>query len=483
MYHKYISCKFLIAVSICALIFQSCTKGFERMNTNPVTPEVVDPENVLTGAEKSASDVIYNNFVNGRVGMIYAQFYTQPQSTQAIQYLLDESNTNNTFWGIYSNALSNLDEVVRLSTEAGNPNQVAIANILSVWVYQVLTDAYGNVPYSAALKGVDNLTPVYDDSKAIYDSLLNRLDQQIAQLNEANPSFGAGDVIYNGDVTKWKKLANSLKLRIGIRMVKAEPAKAQQVIESAFKEGLISSSSEEASFKYSATVPDQFPFNEQSGTLTPNDYFLTATVVDFMKATDDPRLPIYARPASASNTIIGKPYNNNQISDLSAFSYPGSAVYRPTFPGYIMSYSEVCFALAEAAARGFNVGQPAATYYENGVLASMQFWGVADTVATAYLKKIPYDQGNWVNVIGTQKWLALFNQGLQAWFERNRLNFKNLDGSPLFVAPNGTLDPTVKMVPYRLTYPTQEASKNKANYTTAGQAIGGDTKGTRLWWQ
>ena len=155
---------------------QSCTKNFQDINTDPTKPVTAPPEALITGAEKAASDVLYNNYVNGKIGMLYAQFWSQTQKESDSQFLLDEG-CNNTLWGIYSTALNNLAEINRLNqvnSSVVTQNEVAIANILSVWVYQVLTDVYGNVPYQDALKGLSNFTPKYDDAHAIYDSLMRR---------------------------------------------------------------------------------------------------------------------------------------------------------------------------------------------------------------------------------------------------------------------------------------------------------------------
>ncbi|HEY0299443.1 MAG TPA: SusD/RagB family nutrient-binding outer membrane lipoprotein, partial [Arachidicoccus sp.] len=149
------------------------------------------------------------------------------------------------------------------------------------------------------------------------------------------------------------------------------------------------------------------------------------------------------------------------------------------------SYAEVAFDLAEAAQRGWNVGGNAEDFYKKGVIASMTFWGVSNADANTYLKKNPYNAADWRDVIGTQKWLALYNQGLESWFERTRLNFKNPNGQPLFVAPKQSLDPSVTLVPYRLTYPIAEQSNNHTNYEKAIALFpdGRDAKGIRLWWQ
>lgn len=469
------------------LLLQSCTKGFESLNQDPTKATDITPSEIITGVEKSASDIVYNNSVNGSLGMLYAQFYSQTQKESSSQYQLDEGS-NNVIWSLYSAPLSNIAEIIRLNSvkpEPGAENENAIAGILSVWIYQILTDVYGDVPYSQSLAGGKNLTPEYDGSKAIYDSLVQRLDVNIQALDSAKPSFPTGELIYNGDVNKWKLLANSLKLRLGIRMADAEPAKSKKIIQEAVTAGVMSSADDEAKFPYLATPPDQFPFNEEKGTGIPNDFQVSETLVNFLKETSDPRLSIYARPATDNNDYVGKPYGLGSFEGgFGAFSYPGTAVYSPTFPGYIMSYTEVAFILAEAAQRGFSVGGSAEHFYQEGVTASMQFWGVSEADTKAFLAKNPYNASKWKDVIGTQKWLALYNQGLQAWFERVRLDFKKPDGSPLFVAPAQSLDPSVKLVPYRLTYPISEKSNNNTHYNSAIEKLGGtDSKGIHLWWQ
>ncbi len=467
-------------------LFQSCTKGFEELNHDPTKPTEVTPGLLITGIEKTASDIIYSLGVNDQIGMLYAQYFSQTQNESQSQYQLDEG-ANNLLWTLYSSPLSNIQELQRinkLNPPPGVKNQNAIANILSVWIYQVLTDSYGNIPYSQALKGDELLlTSKYDDSRSIYDGLIQQLDEQIAVLDVSQPSFASGELIYNGAPAQWKKLANSLKIRIGCRMLNADPVKAKTIIEQA-SAGVFTNIKDEAKFTYLKDIPDQFPLNDMLAGGISSAYFVSATLVDFLKETNDPRLSKYARIAPSSNSIVGKPYGIGDFTGgIIRYSLPSPQVYSPTFPGYIMSYAELQFDLAEAAARGFSVGGNAATFYQNGVKASMQFWGVSDADANTFLINNPYDQANWKNIIGTQKWVALYNQGLQGWFTRTRLNFKKPNGENLFVIPNTILDPNVKVVPYRITYPLSELSNNSTNYTEAKQAMGGDTKGIKLWWQ
>lgn len=464
----------------------SCTKGFENINQDPTKPTEVTPAQLITGIERTASDIFYSGGVGGNIGMLYAQYYSQTQNESQSQYLLDEA-ANNLLWTSYSVPLSNIQELLRvneLRPEPASGNQNAIAKILEVWIFQVLTDTYGNVPYSEALRGDELiLTSKYDDSKAIYDGLITTLNAQISALDPSLSSFRSGELIYQGDVSKWIKLANALKIRIGLRMIKADAAKAQQVIEDA-SANTFTGVADEAKFAYLPLAPDRFPINDDDGRTIPNNFFVSATLVNFMKETQDPRLAMYVRPAPASGTIVGKPYGLGSFTNINEYSQGSAKVYSSTFPGYIMSYAELQFALAEAAARGFDVGADAETLYKNGIKASMQFWGVTDAaVVDAFITANPYDQANWKNIIGSQKWVALFNQGLQAWFERNRLDFKKPNGDDFFVAPATILDENVDFVPYRITYPIAEISNNAANYNAAKTAMGGDTKGIKLWWQ
>ncbi len=463
----------------------SCTKGFDKINQDPTKPTNVTPAQLITGIERTASDILYSGGVNYNIGMLYAQYFSQTQTETQSQYQLDEA-ANNLLWTSYSVPLSNIQELLRINTlrpEPASGNQNAIAKILEAWIYHVLTDTYGDVPYSQALRGDELiLTSPYDDSRSVYDALIISLDEQIAALNPTFSSFSSGELIYNGDIAKWQKLANALKIRIGLRMVNSDPAKAKQVIEAA-SANTFTSIADEAKFSYLPQAPDRFPYNDDDGRNIPNAYFVSSTLVDFMKDGGDPRLPMYAREAPSTGTIVGKPYGLGSFTNINEYSRGSAKVYSTTFPGYIISYAEVQFALAEAAARGFSVGGDAETFYNNGVKASMEFWGVSEGDANTFLANNPYDQANWKNIIGTQKWVALYNQGLQGWFERNRLDFKKLNGDEFFIAPTTILDENVDFVPFRITYPIAEKSNNAINYQAAAAAMGGDTKGHKLWWQ
>lgn len=433
-------------------------------------------------------DILYAGPQNGRIGMPYAQYWTGNDKANDSRYLLDEG-INGPLWNnMYSVALHNLDEIINMNKaqpNATSTNQIAIAQILKAWIYQILADAYGNIPYTEALQSVENITPAYDDAKTIYNSLLDTLAQQAAVLDPAQGSFATGDVIFNGNAAAWKKLAHSLMLRLAIRMVDADPAKARSVIEANWQNAM-TSNADSAVFKYLPAAPNKFPYNDSERELI--EFFVSSTLVDYMADVEDPRLAVFARPSKLDTVYRGLAYgasesNPNRLQP-SAYSFPGTRIYAADMSGILMTYPEVEFILAEAAARGFAVGADAATHYANGVKASLEYWGITDAAAVeGYLSRVPYNAADWRNVIGTQKWLALYPQGLQGWFERLRLDFKKPGGDSLFKAPvDVSLDPNVNFVPYRLTYPISEQTQNSANYQAAASAIGGDTKGVKLWW-
>ncbi|MBZ4187556.1 SusD/RagB family nutrient-binding outer membrane lipoprotein [Niabella beijingensis] len=471
---------FALTASIC-----SCKK-FDELNTDPVKPADTSPEQLLLSAEKSAMDALYNSIVNNRVGMHYAQYWSATDKEEGSRYQLDEGS-NSTLWSLYNGPLEDLKEIERLNETSSFPesvpNQNAIAGILQAWIIQTLADTYGNIPYSQAVKP-DVLMPPYDDAATIYLDLIKQLNNNQAALDAAAPSYSSGDVLYKGDVTKWKKLANSLIVRIAMRMSEVKPAEAKTAIEMAVKNGVITDNTDEALFPYTGEAPNTYPYNELGRELT--EFVVSETLVNYMEGLKDPRLEIYARPATNSKTIIGKPYGlgTNSASDAQKYSTPGVRVYAPDFPGILITSSEVQFLLAEAAARGMNVGGTAEVFYKAGIKANMDFWKVPEAAATTYINSVPYKSSGWKNVIGTQKWIAMYMQGLQSWYERLRLQFTKPDGTPLFIAPvAGSLDPNVTMVPNRLTYPVVETNTNARNKDAAAAAIGGDTKGTKLWWQ
>ncbi|RAK02712.1 SusD-like starch-binding protein associating with outer membrane [Larkinella arboricola] len=469
-----------------AALFLTLTgcNNFEEMNTDPARSSETQPEFLLASAEKRASDLMYDSYFNGRIGMELSQYWMGTDKTSDGRFLF----TNEGLWsGLYAGPLMDLQEIQNYydqHPQESNPHTLAVAEVLKAWLFHVLTDVYIDIPYSQALKGDDIPQPAFDKGKDVYAGLLASLKKQVDVLQNTASGAIRGDIIANGDPKQWVRIANALRIRIALRMADAQPAEAKTVIEEAVKNTL-TSVSQDAFFPYNlTTTTNRFPYNDVERPLV--EFAVTSTLVDYLKTVNDPRLPIYARPDETQGQYIGKVYGTEaNAPTMIGLSKPGVVAYSGSAKGYMITYAEIAFAKAEAAARGMNVGpESAEALYQEAVKASLAQWGVTDAkVVATYLESVPYKAGNWKNVIGTQKWLALYMQGIQAWMERLRLDPKKPDGSILFINPaSGSLDPDVTDVPKRLKYPSATRTNNAVNSQQATQSIGGDTQAIKNWW-
>jgi hypothetical protein len=501
--------KLLIGAAL--LSFSSCTKDFEEMNINPNQPAEASAAQLFATAQYNFATNIADEWNNGRMGMYYAQYWASTYYTDESRYLIREG-TNQTMWNnFYANVLKEIKEGQDIdSTEklSGYENRIAIAEIFKTMTYHYLSDIYGGpIPYSQAL-AADNATPKYDTGEEVYRGLLTTLEEQIAKLDEAKPSFqGSGDVIYGGKVALWKKFANSLRLRIALRMLDAQPTEALAAINKSLDPqngGLISNNKESARFNWKGGAPNNNPIDQAFKTR--QDFSVAAPFVNYLQKYQDPRLTVFAQPLARKDaqgdyvnildeqgnpTYAGETYGlkvgAGSNADRSEVSLPGLFAIGPEAPTTLLDYAEVEFMLAEIAARGLNVGLggSAEDHYNAGIKASFDFAGLSNAAYTGYLARVPYVAGNWKDAIGSQKWIAMYTQGIQGWLERLRLDFQDpYTGENIFVAPAaGSQDPNVKEVPYRMSYPVTEASLNGTHYQEALKTIGGtNSKGVKTWW-
>jgi hypothetical protein len=355
--------------------------------------------------------------------------------------------------------------------EKEKANKLAIIELLTVYAYQNLVDIFGDIPYSEALD-IDNIAPKYDDAATIYQNLIARIDAALAKLDVTQGSFGAADQIYGGDVALWKRFANSLKLKIGITLADANAALAKTTVEAA-SSGVFTSSDDDALFPF-MTATHTNPMYEdiiQSGR---NDFVPANTIVGIMNTLSDPRRPFYF--TKFGNVYLGGRYGYE--SPYSLYSHIPDAISAAGFQGILLTYDEVLFYKAEAAARGFNVGGTVDALYNAAITASILSWGGTDAEATAYLAQpsVAYATatGTYKQKIGTQAWIAFYTRGLEGYTEWRRMDY------PVFNI--GSLITTYAEIPVRFTYPVNEQTLNKANYTSAATAIGGDKISTKIFW-
>lgn len=468
-------------VLMLSMIIVSCKKNIENLNENTKNPTTVPPGSLFASGVKNLVDAITTPSVNSGIFRLLAQQWTETTYTDESNYDLSTRNIPQNFWNsMYTDVLKPLQESAKLVPQQDSTyvsgatiqNQSAIIEIMTVYAYSVLVNTFGNVPYSQALD-INNVSPKYDDAKTIFYDLLTRLDAAIANLSEDAGGFGSSDILLGDDIAVWKRFANSLKLRLGMEIADVDAAKAKTTVEAAVTAGVISSNEENVFFQYLSAPPNTNPIwvnLVQSGR---KDFVAANTLMNAMTSLGDPRIPFYFTN-DASGGFSGGEYGAS--NNYATFSKPATKVTNPDYPADLIDYSEVEFLLAEAKERGFNVPGTAAEHYSNGVTASIESWGGTSNQATSYLAKpsVNYSTaaGNYKQKIGTQKWIALYNRGFEAWTEWRRLDYPQLQ------APTDALSD----IPLRYTYPVQEQNLNTTNYNEAVSAIGSDDVTTKLFW-
>lgn len=515
---------------IAILASASCTKDFKNINTNPVAygPTNFDPNYTLTTAQLNYTGSIDFAYDTWRGNLIYSGTMMQGLSSvisywAGDKYLLNEGYTA-AYWG--NNAVGAYIEQVRPIVDVveftkGKTKYTNLHQIARIWkalVFERLTDLYGDVPYSEAGLGFYTgvLNPKYDKQQTIYLDLLKEVEEATAALGTGADAV-AGDVIYQGDITKWKRFGNSLLLRMAMRLTKADENTAKTFAQKAIA-NTMTSNADNAFIKHDV-AGSRVTQNRNSQVLLGDggqeNYYVkwSKTFIDLLKTSGDPRLgkvavtKLYlnesskdqnaafdANPASQKGMPNGKDLSGiagrDVRQDPSFTSFPE---YSSPHPGmikrdgltFILTYAESELLIAEAAQR-WAIGGSAATHYTNGVKAAITCLGqydaslaISDAIAELFVTGHPYLPLTGLQQINTQYWLHT-NTMLdfyETWSNWRRSGFPVL--TPVVYpgnATNGT-------IPRRFPYPLDEAAKNNANYKAASSAVpGGDNLTGRVWW-
>ncbi|MFV8327490.1 SusD/RagB family nutrient-binding outer membrane lipoprotein [Flavobacterium sp. ZS1P14] len=476
--------KLILIIAFIALTV-SCSDDITGLNQDTKNPTTTKAEFLFTNAQKAIVDQMVSTSVNLNVYRLFAQHWTETTYPDESQYdITTRTIPANTYQALYrdglkdlanSRALLNAEAPIAAADIAVLNNKKAIVDIMMVYTYSVLVDTFGDVPYSEALDLEAHPLPKYDDAKTIYKDLLARLATDVSLLS-SSANFGAADLIYAGDAMKWKKFANSLRLRMGVNMIDVEAPYATAQITAALASGIISSNADNTNLNYLDTsVGNSNPLYADLVVSQRNDFVPANTLVNKMNALTDPRRAKYF--TLKGGVYVGGTYGTS--NSFASFSHISATLNDQKFPGTIFDYAEVQFLLAEAAAKGVAVGGTAATHYTAGITASMQNWGVdaADILTYLALPSVAYATatGSDKRKIGEQAWIALYNRGFEAWTSVRRLDF------PALVAPAVTYN-NQTTVPVRYTYPSREQQLNATNVTAAATAIGGDKLSTKLFW-
>jgi len=503
---------YLAAATLLMLMFLSpgCTKDFEEINTNPNSPGISQaaPEMLLTNAIESMTDRVHEIFFGHEMGSCWVQHMAKVQYTDEDRYIPRMSVINNTWNSFYAASGYDVQTLYNLAVERANPSYQGVALILKSYIVSVLTDEFGDVPYSEAFLGSADepiLSPVYDTQASIYEALLNNLDQANTLLTDG-PDI-EGDILFDGKLVLWQKFANSLRLRLLLRRCdRVDPTSDMtMIINDPATYPVFESNDDDAELHYLGSYPNNNRINENRKTR--DDHRVSNTIIDMMwngpALEPDYRVMAFAEEAPGVGDYVGIPngllsadaaaYNGNGLANTSKI---GRYFEAATAPGVLMSYSELQFILAEAAHRTFIPGgeTDAEAYYDEGIKSSyykyadeiengiVEYYGVPAGVYTiGVLHSWFEDDGGWVynsNIadeqIATQKWVAMFGQGVQAAFEWRRTGYPVL--TPAEAGANNGL------IPVRAYYPSDESARNPSNLDAAVENQGKDDLNTRVWW-
>jgi hypothetical protein len=486
--------KRLLYISILTLFFIGCDDRLEELNTDQRNPAEVDPTSLFAQGLRQTHDNMASISVNNNPFNLFAQYWAQTTYPDESQYNLVTRSIPFFFWrGVYRDALAQFQEARELTVaqmESGESglddavleNRLAALDIMIGYNYHVLVDVFGDVPYTEALDP-DNLEPVYDDARTIYNSVIENLQAATASINTDEPGFPAGqDPMYEGDMEKWQKFGNSLLLRLGMRLADVDPAASKSIVNAAIAAGVFESNDDNASMLYLGASPNTNPIYEDLVLSGRADFVAANTLVDIMNDLDDPRRAAYFRQNLGDGVYSGGVYGS--ANNYGANTQIGDALHQPDFPSTLMNYAEVEFLMAEAAARnlegngGYNVSGTAPSHYNQAIEASFNQWGLSDAAADAYISQSAVNYataaGDWRQKIGLQLWLALYNEGFEAWSTWRRLDFVAL-------TPPEDLD--MSDIPLRFTYPLEEGQLNNPNYTAAGARLeDGDVVESTIFW-
>lgn len=469
--------KKILLLFIFSLIFAGCSdEDYEDLNRDPNNPTLVTAEQLFTSATKSLFDQMESTSVNLNVFRLFAQYWTETTYVDEANYDLTNRRIPESHWSeFYRDILFDLADAKAIAEANGNSNSTKVAqiSILEVYAWQILVDTFGDVPYTEALKGKEIKSPKYDDAATIYNDLITRLNSAIGMLGSGD-TMGNADLIYKSDVVKWRKFANSLKLKIGSRLTDSNLALATTIITEAVNAGVFTSSADDAKIDYEGSTPNTNPIwvsLVQSGR---NDFVPANTITDHMNTLNDPRRPFYFKQNLGAGVYNGGVYGKQ--SSFSTHTHIGELLHDPTYKGVLLDYVEVKFSLAAAVEHGIAVGGTAKEHYTDAVSASMGDWGVSSADAATYLATaaVDYDTatGSWREKIGMQYWLAMYNRGFEGWYVYRKFDAPTLNTAFVSQLP----------VPKRYTYPTNEQSLNEANWEAASTAIGGDLQQTKIFW-
>ncbi len=467
------------------MIFSSCDKDFEEINTNPNESTAVPSGLLLADIIRVAQNNMYDTFVGGDMGSCWAQQIAKVQYNDEARYVPRPSVIQDLVWkGLWEDVVGDARAMYNLAVDEEDTAMQGVALVMQAYGLGILTDAFGMIPYTDALQSAEsNFSPSYDSQEVVYDGILSLLDEANTHLAAGGSlSFPTSDLIYGGNVGNWQKFANSLKFRSLMRISAKRDVSA--ALTELMSRPMFTSNANEAKLDYLSAEPNANPIFERIIQGNRNEWKANEVLVNMLIENNDPRLAVYVGQ-NDEGEYRGKPSGLRDVPN-DTYSYAnvsplGSAILNPNAPGYLMSYAQLSFLMAEAAQNGW-IPADAATHYYNGIAASFgtQRTNLEETESydlmgdyAAYISQGSVAYNGSLEQIGEQAWLALFPQGFESWTEWRRTGFPAL--SP-------ALEGEIDQIPSRYTYPGIEQSVNQAAYQAAVAAQGPDLLTTKVWW-
>lgn len=462
----------IIALSL--LLFTSCEDELD-INTNPNTPPNIDKGLAFSAAEASVATLLGGELFN--LGGMYAQYFTQAPSAgqydEIEKYNLSTDFANDLWAELYAGALNDLQFVQERSLEDGDTASNLMATVLRAYTFQYIVDLFGDVPYSEALQGNENISPQPTSGQEIYISLLGEIDAALEAYENSPVESGmeAQDLIFGGDVERWIEFANTLKLKIFIRMSYTSQANSQVVTALLNENNFLT---EDADFAvFSDVSGKRHPYYEvQIERFGDINAVASNSLLRFLELNEDPRLEAIYKP-NDDGEYLGLDQGLGLSPTYGGYLANNFARPRilPDTPVYFMTVAESQFLQAEAALR-YTSESEAAIHYNQGVIASFKLYGIPDSMASnllegAYAFKSGSDQEEMLKQIIVQKWVSLANvNNIEAWIETIRTGYPELttaedpmyqDGRRIVslasILPGGS-------IPLSLYYPDEEVQRN-----------------------
>ncbi len=464
----------LLALTATPLVITSCRQELD-INVDPNNPSQATLPGLLSGSQVGLAFALGGEGTRMPASIVQHYAGHRAQPLDYAQYRITSSATDGTWTALY-NALMDIKELENKAAASGNQAYLGVSKILQAHAFSVITDLFGDIPFSEALQGRANITPAYDRQEDIYPALITMIDDGVTALRAGTETI-KGDIVYRGDVTKWEKFANSLKLRLLNHLSSRQPNAAANFL--ATNPSLIDTSADDAKVAFGSVASNANPIHQFDVISGRKDQAVASTIVDKMKALSDPRVSLYFKPiAENDHGLRGQYFGNvpgNDVGDTgeSRYSRVGSAYASVKSPVVLMSAAEVNFIKAEVYYRASDSRAQAA--YQAAITQDFAALGLSSSSAATYLANANVAYNGTLQRIMEQKWITMFQASYESWVDWRRTGYPALTPA----ANNATSN----VIPRNLPYPDVEINSNRANLV-AGPGIPIPYTGlsNRVWW-